>query len=695
MMRSPKLTPERLSRRAVIYVRQSSLAQVLGNLESQRRQYELAQLARDLGFDEVLTIDDDQGRTASGKANRPGFLRLVAELATGNVGAVFCLEASRLARNGRDWHKLLEVCAASDAVIAGPEGVYDPSLGDDRLFLGLKGTFSEYELNVMHQRARGAIEAKAKRGEFRFALQVGLCWSVDEKIELNPDQRVQDAIRLVYRKYEELGSMRQATLWFRHEGIMLPTRRDSSEGPRTEWAPPRAHTISRILRSPLYAGAYVWGRTTTAPGSKNVIFKPQAQWRVLLKDHHPGYITWDDYLRLLKMMADNAHRVKTGVRKAGRGGQALLAGLLRCRRCGRRLRTLYSSAGRPKYHCAGQSVLGGEPCVVAFGGPHPQEVISAEILAAAEQPALDAAKAAAKSAERQRTDRLKAAELELEQARYQALLSERRYEHVDPANRLVAPELERRWEAALNEVVRLEFRLVQLQEQPEPQIDIKQLQRLATQLPQVWHDDRANAGVKQRIVRTLIEEIIVDVDLSEGLVLMTIHWKGGRHSVVEAKRRRQNRRAQTTTHSAREIVRRMGIYWDDRTIASTLNRLGLKTGRGLTWTSTRVKNLRNRHGMTEAKLKVQADQRPAVALMEASEHLGISTISVRKLIRLGSLPAEQVVPYAPWRILAADLNRPEVQAAAAEIKARNARKPARRPSRNLQSDNQTLMIPGV
>lgn len=257
---NPKLTTERLGRRAVVYVRQSSPGQVIHHLESQRRQYALADHARELGFQEVVVIDDDLGRSGSGLVERPGFQRLVAEVCTGEVGAVFCIEASRLARNGRDWHHLIELCGMAGAVVVDPDGVYDPALMNDRLLLGLKGTLNAYELDLLRQRSLEAIRQKARRGELRFCLPVGYVWTAHGKIEMDPDQRIQQALHFVFSKMTELGSVRQVLLWFRRERIELPMRTIEEPNGQIVWALPVYHTVHRFLTNPIYAGAYAFGR---------------------------------------------------------------------------------------------------------------------------------------------------------------------------------------------------------------------------------------------------------------------------------------------------------------------------------------------------------------------------------------------------------------------------------------------------
>jgi DNA invertase Pin-like site-specific DNA recombinase len=323
---SPKLTSERLSRRALVYVRQSSAGQVQHNQESQRRQYGVVDRARELGFRDVTVIDDDLGRSGSGLVERPGFQRLVGEVCTGEVGAVFCTEASRLARNGRDWHHLIELCGMAGAVVVDPDGVYDPGIINDRLLLGLKGTMSEFELNLLRQRSLEAIRQKASRGELRFLLPVGFRWTANGKIEMDPDRRVQQAIQLVFTKMTELGSARQVLLWFRRENVLLPAfPRDPGE-PILVWKLPIYHSILAILTNPVYAGAYVFGktdaRTKVVDGRARKTIghrKPRSAWMVLIRDHHPGYISWEQYERHQATIAANTN-MKSRMGAQGRPG---------------------------------------------------------------------------------------------------------------------------------------------------------------------------------------------------------------------------------------------------------------------------------------------------------------------------------------------------------------------------------------
>jgi DNA invertase Pin-like site-specific DNA recombinase len=656
---NPKLTNERLSRRAIVYVRQSSPGQVIHNQESKRRQYGLVDRARDLGFREVVVIDDDLGRTGSGLVERPGFQRLVGEVCTGEVGAIFCIEASRLARNGRDWHHLIELSGMVGAVVIDPDGVYDPSLINDRLLLGLKGTMSEFELNLLRQRSVEAIRQKARRGELQYCLPVGYLWSPDGKIEQDPDERVRQALGSVFSKMTELGSVRQVLLWFRGQRIELPTRILDQPGGRTVWELPTYHVVLKILTNPLYAGAYAFGktcaRTSVVEGRARKTWghkKPQCEWTTLLHDHHPGYISWEQYERNQAMIAANAHMKSRMEPKAGRGGRALLAGLLRCRRCGRMLHVSYT--GRRgvvlRYRCTGAHINHGEEWCISFGGLRTDQAVADEILRAISGNAVDAALQAAEKMRRQQQEQRRSLELELEQARYEAKLAARRYEAVDPDNRLVSAELEARWNAGLQKVQGLEDRLrdFDLREQTPAVPDKEVLLSLAQDLPAVWNAPATDMRLKQRIVRILVQEIVADVDDQRHEIVLLIHWAGGRHSELRIRKNGLGKHQNCTSIDAIEVVRQMSGKFSDEQIVTTLNRLGLQTGTGNTWNVQRVYSLRRYHQLPSNK--VSHANLPVVTLEEAAFRLGVSTSTVRRMIDQKLMPATQVVACAPWEI---------------------------------------------
>jgi len=678
-MTHSKLTPERLHRNAIVYIRQSTPTQVLHHQESQRCQHGLAQRAREMGFHRITVIDDDLGRTACGMVERPGFQRLVAHVCSGDVGAVLCLEASRLARNGRDWHHLIELCGMVGAVLIDPDGIYDPSLLNDRLLLGLKGQMSEYEWTLIRQRSLEAIHQKARRGELRIPIPAGFTWTADGRLEKHPDQRVQQAIQLVFRKMSELGSIRQVLIWFREAHVGLPVVAPHGGPSPISWKLPRYDTIHTILTNPIYAGAYVFGKTETRTQvvdgrvrKSDGHPKPRADWMVLIKDHHPGYLSWDEYERNRAMTAANTHR-KSGVEsQAGRGGQALLSGLLRCRRCGRMLYVAYSGPRGVvvRYECRGARLEGGEPRCISFGGLRVDMGVSAEVFRAIEGHAIEAALDAAEQLREQRQHVRRTIELELDQARYEARLAARRYEAIDPDQRLVAAELEARWNGALQKVQDLEQKLAGFDREtdsvPLPNRDV--LMSLAQDLPALWNDRATEMRQKQRIVRLLIQEIVADVDEPAQEIVLLIHWAGGRHSELRLKKSQTGKHRHCTDLQAIEVIRKMAGKFPDDQIAATLNRLRLRTGADNTWNDRRVYAVRHHHDLRA--FDPNDAMRSEVTLKEAAQRLNLSPPSVRKMIEAKILPGVQVVECAPWQIPVDALDTEVVRREAANLRNR-------------------------
>lgn len=342
-----KITADHLARRACVYVRQSTPGQVQHNLESQRRQYALVDHARSLGWQDIDVIDDDLGISGSG-THRPGFERLLRALCDGQVGAVFSIEASRLARNGRDWHTLLEFCSVVGALLIDAEAVYDPRITNDRLLLGMKGTISEMEVASFRERAHAALLQKAQRGALIRRVPIGYVKGSDDRIEKDPDARVGSTLDLIFRKFAELGSVRQVYFWLDQQHIQLPVVRGPEEGREIVWQPARYHAVLSVLKNPVYAGAYAYGRSKTVvrleAGQKQVrrqVQRRREDWAVLILDHHEGYIDWDVYQSNQTMIAHNDNARGNAVRGPIKHGEALLAGLLRCGHCGAKLLAQY------------------------------------------------------------------------------------------------------------------------------------------------------------------------------------------------------------------------------------------------------------------------------------------------------------------------------------------------------------------
>ncbi|OJU24122.1 MAG: serine recombinase [Alphaproteobacteria bacterium 64-6] len=658
-----------LQRKAIVYVRQSTPQQVQANLESQRRQYELVDVARRRGFSNVEIIDDDLGRTASGTVERPGFERLVAALCAGQVGAVLCLDASRLARNGRDWHHLLELCGLVEARVIDLDGVYDPCRPNDRLLLGMKGSISEFELNIIRSRMYEAARSKARRGELKIPAPIGYTWDRLVGLGLDPDCRLQEVIRLVFAKFRELGSARQVLLWMASENIHFPYPSDGRTLTSFDWRPIRYRNVIAILKNPFYAGVYAYGksekRTQIIDGRARKSYghtKPMAAWEVLIRDHHEGYIGWAEYERNQAQLASNAYG-RAGDTKSARGGRALLFGLICCARCGRKLKVTYTGRyPRPVYGCENPNLQLGRKRCFSFGGLRIDAAIATEMLRAVAPIAIEAAQEAERMLREKDQDRRRIAELELRQAQYDASLAERRYAACDPDNRLIAAQLEKAWEATLQRVEMCRQRCNGMQ---APEIDqpLPDLTGLADDLAAAWKAPRTTMRTRQRLVRALIAEIVADVDEAAGEIVLIIHWTGGQHSELRVRKPKTGEHGCTTPGQALAIIASMAGRWSDQNIAASLNRMGLPTGQGKTWTAHRVGSIRRVNGIHGY---LSADKNGEwLTMRDAAARLGVSHHQVRKLIETGLVASNQIMPDAPHQIRAADLDSEQVAAALA------------------------------
>jgi excisionase family DNA binding protein len=666
-----RITPEHLARGAYVYVRQSTSDQLLNNPESRRRQYALTTRAQVLGWQNVVVIDDDLGRSGGGQA-RPGFERLLAAICAGSVGAVLAIEASRLARNGRDWHTLLEFCAFVDTLIIDEDGVYDPRLVNDRLLLGMKGTFSELELSILRQRSQQALRLKAARGDLHTTVAVGYLRGANDRLEQDPNRRIREALSLVFCKFAEIGSVRQVALWLRQERIDLPIVVHGAEGRVVEWRPPRYNTVYRLLTNPVYAGAYVFGRTGSRvrlEAGRKVITRGVArrrdEWEVLIRDHHEGYISWEEYERNQKTIAGNANMKGAMVSGSVRNGGGVLVGLLRCGHCGRKLKVQHNGLrGVARYVCNDADVNHAttRKCI-AFGNMRVDAAVSAEVLRVISPLALEAAFQMIADRERAGAEQLRQRELALEQARYEATRARRQYDAVDPDNRLVAGELERRWNECLAAVARIEDEIrSERGDQPAAISDDERaaLLALADDLPRLWNHPAASAGTRKRILRAVLNEIVVTVEPDR--LHLLLHWQGGDHTRLEVVKNRAGQHRWKTDTATEDLIRELARTLPDQNIASVLNRLGMRSAKGHTWTQQRVRNFRCEHRITIYREGERAERRELI-LHEAANRLGVSKMTVIRLIRDGLLPARQICVGAPYVIREEDLNRPAVRRA--------------------------------
>ena len=663
IMMTDKITQDHLTRTAYVYIRQSTPDQLHHNTESQHRQYALRDRARALGWREVVTVDEDLGRSGAG-SERPGYERLLAAVCRGEVGIVIAAEASRFARNGRDWHTLLEFCGLVGTLIADEHTIYDPRLMDDRLLLGMKGALSEMELSAFHQRAQAALKQKAERGELYNNVPIGYVRARGDRLEQDPDRRVQEAVALVFQKFRELGTVRQVLLWLHQEDIKLPAtgRGRDEDGPI--WKTPVYNTVYRILVNPTYAGAYAYGKTTSRTvidnGRKQVTRghrQSREQWQVLIAGHHRGYITWAEYEDNQRQIAENVTKYGEGRTGPARRGNALLGGLLRCGHCGRKLHVAYSGAQGdvPRYSCQGAHVNHGRPKCISFGGLRPDDAVVDEVLRVLQPEGITAALEAVEERGEAQADKRRQTELALEQARYEASRARKQYDAVDPDNRLVAAELEQRWNAQLAEVQRLEKELEAIPEAEHgvSSADRENLLALGTDLRSAWDQPTVTLATKKRLLRAVIAEIVAEVET--GVIRLTVHWHGGDHTQLEVKKNRTgNHRWQTSAETV-ELIRELARLMPDSQIAGVLNRLGRRTGQGRTWTEGRVRSARKYYGIA-VYVPGEMAERGELKLWEAAQQLSVSKMTALRLIREGRISARQPCPGAPWIVQQGDVD---------------------------------------
>ena len=643
---NPKLTAEHLRRGAVVYVRQSTLAQVKEHTESRRRQCSLAETARNMGFTQVTVIDDDQGRSGLGLMERPGFQKLMARVCAGAVGAVFCIEASRPARNGREWHTLLEFCAVAGCLLGDGNSIYDPALPDDRLLLGMKGSVSEMEGSVLRKRSLDARRQKAERGELFLNLPAGYVKVGRDAIAMDPDQRVRDAIRHVFRKFSEFRSIRQVFLWFRHEGIELPFRSlcTGVHGWQVAWKLPVYNTVHQILTNPIFAGAYAYGRktrrTVIVDGRKRVVHENRRNpddWKVLIRDSHEGYIGWGEYERNLGLIAANEPTLKGAVRNGG----ALLTGLLRCGHCTHKLQVVHSgNSGVGRYLCQGRRAqIEGTTCI-SFGAADVDDAVAAAVLRAVQPLGVEAALHAVEDRGKDASERIRLAELALEDARFKADQARARLEAVDPRNRNVIGNVSRAWEERLEVVRERECQLAtarsQLQRQELTSGERAEYLALGADLERAWNYENVTTQLRKHVLRAVLVEIIVTV--SADRIDLVLHWQGGDHTELSVRRRKSGQTRIATDVDTGEIIRELARLMPDRAITAFLNRAGQRTGKGNTWTEVRVRAFRSNRAIAVYR-EGERQERNELTQMEAAARLKVSGRTMNRLIRRGVVPA--------------------------------------------------------
>ena len=665
----PKITPKHLERKALVYLRQSSLKQVRENLESQHLQYALTERARDLGFRNVEVIDSDLGCSAGlGAARRAGFDRVVAEIARGEVGLILSREVSRLSRTDRDWCHLLEVAQIFDTLIADEEQIYDLSLLDDQLILGIKGTLSVVELKVLKMRMLQGKENKAKRGELEFRLPSGYIRDALGTVVMDPDERVRSAMASVFRVFRETWSIRQTFKWFQDQEIELPVWSVARGGVGLVWKMPTLPWVEGVLKNPFYAGAYVYGRrareTTLVEGrlvKRAGRLRRAEETRIFLRDHHEGYISWEQFQENLAMIQRNVLSGADAAVAAVRSGHGLLAGLLRCGHCGRKLHVRYwgGSGTTPRYFCDGDYGSGGKYCI-SFAGRGADDRFTEELLAVISPLGVEASLQAIEALQTASSEQRQAFELQLRQLDYEVQKAFDQYNAVDARNRLVAAELEKRWNAkmeAREELKRKTEALAAAQPALTAQ-QIETLRELGRNFPQVWHHPTCPIEVKKKIVHTVVEEVVVKLDQETQVIVFMIHWKGGVHTRFELLKPKSPFGKQTSLE-ALEIIRKMASRYGDDQIASVLNRNGLRTGKDKPWNQVRVATARRTYDIAGQPRNLPDPE--ILNLKQAAQYCKVSQNTIQRLAEEGVLQMQQAAPLAPWEIRRVDLDSEPVR----------------------------------
>lgn len=672
-----KITADHLARKATVYVRQSSAGQVKHNKESQALQYALAQRARALGFSQVDIIDIDLGASAGpGTRPRKGFSQLLADVALGKVGLILSREVSRLSRTDKDWCQLLELCRLFNTLIGDGDHLYDVNQMDDQLILGIKGTLSVVELGVLKMRMLQGKQAKACRGELICTLTPGYVLDVDHQVVKDPDQRVQQAISLIFRMFRKLGSLRKTYRWFRENGIEVPVNKPIGGQIQLNWKIPSSSFVRDVINNPFYAGAYVYGRRPVEvvvrdgkAHKKQRSYIPPEQVSVFIKDHHEGYISWETYEHNRAMLKENSGNFGGDERVAtARDGQGLLVGLLRCGRCGRKLHVRYWG-GRGKqgrYVCVGTYQHGGEYCL-GFAATKVDQRIGAELLRVISPLGIEASVQAAEALNRCDNEKQRALRLQLEQLEYEAQRAFEQYNRVDPANRLVASTLERRWNDKLQAVDRLKCELgsVRIAVHTLDDQDKALLTDLGQHFAQIWDHAACSMALKKRIARLLIHEVIANLDEQHQQLQFVIHWQGGAHTRFEMPKPRSAAHAHKTDEQDLDLIRKMAPRYPDLEIARVLSSLGRKTGKGQRWTHRSVAYLRRRYRLGPYDPDALAE---TLSLTQATKHCGVSDGTIKRLIEANILPAAQVAPCAPLEIKREDLDSESVRDAIETLK---------------------------
>jgi DNA invertase Pin-like site-specific DNA recombinase len=666
----PKIMSDHLARQAIIYVRQSTLRQVLENTESTERQYALVDKAAEYGWPaaQIVVIDEDQGRSAASATGRSGFQQLVSALGLGQVGLILALEISRFARSQSDWYRVLELAAIFHTLIADEDGLYDPQDHNDRLLLGLKGTLSEAELWSIRARLQGGRWNKARKGELACPLPVGYVREPDGRVTLDPDQQVQTTVRTIFEQFRLLGSASAVLRYFREHQLPMPRSVLGASGPtHVIWKTPTYEAIYLIVTNPIYAGAYAYGRRKPVPGQNTSTTAaqrraPQDEWAVLIQDVYPAYLSWAAYLDNQQRLTTNRSCFPVGS-GAARQGAALLAGIAICGQCGRHLAVMYNSDAW--YTCDRAKRRYAEPHCQSCKAESVDRAV-AELFLQAVQPAqLEAALQALEQVDQEREQLERLWQQQLERGRYEVERTRRQYDRVEPENRLVARELESRWNAALVEVQRLERAYLQARQQqlmPLSAEDRSLIRSLLIDLPRLWQAETTTPAERKRLLRCLIRDVTLDGVIQPGQVVVHVCWQTGATTTVSVRRPQASDHLETDA-AILERIRLLAVDHDDGQIAERLNAEHFQTRWGKDWNYQRVHAVRVRHHISSAcpivPLGDGARGDGLLPVRTAARLLNVSPSAIAWWARAGILVKQQLPGHNPvWvRVTAEDVQR--------------------------------------
>jgi len=668
------MTPEQItanhrSRLAYVYIRQSCQHQVIHHQESQLRQRGLVHRAHGLGWpqERIILVDEDLGQSAAQSQERSGFQKMVARAALGKVGIILALEVSRLSRGNRDWYHLLDICAVTWTLLADAEGLYDPRAYNDRLLLGLKGTMSEAELHLMKQRLVEALRAKARRGELCFRLPPGYLWDEAGRMVKDPDEQVRSSINLVFERFAKLGTIHQVHLSLVEEGFRLPTL--NGPGHELRWVIPSYDYLQRILENPLYAGAYTYGKRqveqtldSSQRPRKRLRKRPLKDWHVLIYDHHEEYISWEMFERNQRQIASNTQgKASVG---APREGASLLQGLVLCGVCGRRMKVRYFRRGRLiRYECLSQRRQLGAPVCQSLGAVRLERAVERLVLDVLEPLGVEAMIEASAAYVRAGEEEQRYLRQKVERARYEVDLARRQYDLVDPANRLVAHELEHRWEKTLLELEAVEAETeepLKALERPLTEEDKQRLRRYAQDLPSLWWAPTTRVQERKRIIRCLIDNVVVSSP-GDGLKA-EVHWIGGEVTTVEVKRARSGIHRYVTEQEVVDLVRELAKEFSDVETARILHCKGLKSSKGNSFTRHRIACLRRTYGIEKGPSLPKGGD-GIYSAQRAAGLLGVCHSTIIRWVEAGLLRGAQKTKGASWRVQLTEEDRKRLMTA--------------------------------